>query len=86
MKLAAISLSAVAIFADVALSQENPATPGPAQPSSSAWPAPVGHRQPRMSDLPADVAQREYSREEHSWKDFSREEQSAGRSANPTLG
>jgi hypothetical protein len=73
MKLAAISLSAMAIFADVALSQENPATPGPAQPS-------------RMSDLPADVAQREYSREEHSWKDFSREEQSAGRSANPTLG
>jgi hypothetical protein len=59
MKLAAISLSAVAIFADVALSQENPATPGPPQPSSTAWPAPVGHRQPRMSDLPPDVAQQE---------------------------
>jgi hypothetical protein len=59
MRLTAISLSAVAIFAEVALSQENPATPGPPQPSSTAWPAPVGHRQPRMSDLPPDVAQRE---------------------------
>jgi hypothetical protein len=59
MKLAAISLSAVAIFADVALSQENLATSGPPQPSSTAWPAPVGHRQPRMSDLPPDVAQQE---------------------------
>jgi hypothetical protein len=59
MKLAAISLSAIAIFADVALSQENPATSGSPQPSSTAWPAPVGHRQPRMSDLPPDVVQRE---------------------------
>jgi hypothetical protein len=59
MRLTAISLSAVAIFAEVALSQENPATPGPPQPSSTAWRAPVGHRQPRMSDLPPDVAQRE---------------------------
>jgi hypothetical protein len=59
MKLAAISLSAVASFADVALSQENPATSESPQPSSTARPAQVGHRQPRMSDLPPDVVQRE---------------------------
>jgi hypothetical protein len=59
MKLAAISLSAIAMFADVALSEETPATSGSPQPSSTAWPAPVGHRQPRMSDLPPDVVQRE---------------------------
>jgi hypothetical protein len=59
MRLAAICLGAVVIFANAALSQENPATSGAAPPSSTVWPAPVGHRQPRMNDLPPDVIHRE---------------------------